>query len=189
MWCSFGWGVVLTSSGGLWSELAGLDRLGGSCRRRVALVEREERGVHVEQRVLLALGERGVGEDGELDRPGLPGIGVDDAGADVELLGADAQGARQLLEHLGRRLAQAALDLAQVGVAHPDLVGELPQGELRAEALLLEVVPQRAERADDRLAGLAAGLGSRLRRLLRAHLGRGHLVLGHAPIVLTTVSK
>ena len=83
--------------------------------------------------MLLPLGERGVGEDRELHRPGLPGVGVDDAGADVELLGADAQGAGQLLEHLGRRLAQAALDLAEVGVAHADLVGELPQGELRAE--------------------------------------------------------
>ena len=74
---------------------------------------------------------------------------MDDPGPDVELLGGDAQGAGQLLEHFGGGLAQTALDLAQVGIADADLVGELPQGELDAEALLLEEVAQRPNEPSD----------------------------------------
>ena len=69
--------------------------------------------------------------------------GVEDAGADVQGLGRDAQRLGDLLEHLGRGTPQPALDLAQVGVGDPGLLSQLTQGELGGDALLAEVVPQR----------------------------------------------
>ena len=132
--------------------------------------------------MLLSLGEAASARTASSTEPRLPVVGVDDAGADVELLGGDPQRAGQLLEHLGRRLAQAALDLAEVGVAHSDLVGELSQRELAPRALLLEVVAQRAERADDRLARLAAGLGSRLAAFFELALAGVILSLAMPPL-------
>jgi hypothetical protein len=133
---------------------------------RLPRVEGEEGGVDVQQRLLLSLREAGVGQDGQLDRPPDPGLGADDARADVELLGGDPQRLGDLLQDLGLRAAQAALDLAQVGVADADLLGELPQGESRREPLLPEEV---TEGLDDGLPVLAA--------------------LAHVSIVLTPVSK
>ena len=100
-------------------------------RPRVAGVEGEERRVDVEQRLLLPLGEAGVAEDGELDRAADAVVGADDPGADVELLRGDPQRLGDLLQHLGRGPAQTTLDLAQVGVGHAGLLGELPQREPR----------------------------------------------------------
>src|SRR5690606_4907980 len=121
--------------------------------------------------LLLPLGEARVGQDCQLDRahPIGVGVGIDDPGPDVELFGGDAQRPSQLLEHLGRRPAEPALDLAEVRVAHANLVCELPQREPRRETLLLEVVTQRTDRAES--TELVA------------------LVLGHTSSMLTAVSK
>src|SRR5690606_25410078 len=80
----------------------------------------------------------------------------------------------QLLQHLGGRLAQPALDLAQVGVGHPRLLSELAQGELRALTLLAQVVAQGPDGLVDRPGDLG--------RL------RAHLRLRHSSMVLTIAS-
>src|SRR6478752_8860911 len=105
-------------------------------------VEGEERRVDVEQRLLLSLGEHGVGEDGELDGSADALLETDDPRSHVELLGGDAQRLGQLLQDLCRRPAQPALDLAQVRVGDACLLGELTQRQLRADALLPEVVAE-----------------------------------------------
>ena len=137
-------------------------------RGSLRCVEREERRVDIEERLLLPLGEAGVREDRQLhgERGGAadPFFGAEDPGADVELLRGDPQRLGDLLQYLGRGPAQTAFDLAQVGVGHAGLLGELPEGQTRGDTLLLQVV---AERLD----------------------GLAYLALGHAPIVLTTVSK
>ena len=86
-----------------------------------------------------------VGEDGQLDGPDLAVVEVEDPGADVERLRRDAQSFGELLEHLGRGLAQPSFDLAQVRVRHAGLLGELPQRQLRREPLLAQVVPERLD--------------------------------------------
>src|SRR6478609_3071657 len=75
-----------------------------------------ERLVDVEQRLLLTFGEPAVGEDRQLDGPDLAVVEVEDPGVDVERLRRDPQRLRELLEHLGRRLAESSFDLAEVRV-------------------------------------------------------------------------
>ena len=81
-----------------------------------------ERLVDVEQDALLSLGECRVGDHGG-GRDGCRGGGgvgvVEESGPDVQGLDPDAQAVRDLLEDLGARLAQAALDLAEVRVGTP----------------------------------------------------------------------
>ena len=67
---------------------------------RLTGVHGEEGLVDIEQGLLLALGQRRVGEDRELHRATDAVVGADDPGADVELLGRDPQRLRDLLEHL-----------------------------------------------------------------------------------------
>ena len=106
------------------------------------LVGCPERVVDVEQRLLLPLGEPGVGEDGQLDRADLAVVEVQDPGADVERLRRDAEPFRELLQHLCRGPAQPAFDLAQVRVRDTGLLGQLPQRELRRDPLLAQVVAE-----------------------------------------------
>src|SRR4051794_39765763 len=112
-------------------------------------VDGEEGRIAVERGLLLPLSQGGVTEDGELDRTADPLVGGDDPGPDVELLRRDAQRLGQLLQHLGRRTAQAALDLAQVGVRHARLLGELPQREAGGDPLLVQVVTERLDGVAD----------------------------------------
>src|SRR5688500_18132964 len=71
--------------------------------------------VDAQQGLLLLLGEQRVAQDGHGHVLGALPL-LQDAGPDVERLGRDAQRLGDLLEDVGRRLAQAALDLAQVRV-------------------------------------------------------------------------
>ena len=105
-----------------------------------------ERLVDLEQHLLLPLVERGIGEyDGaRLHLVPVP-LGVEDAGADVQRLGGDPQGLGDLLQHLRARLAQSALDLAQVRIGHPGGVGELPERQLRVAPLLAQVLTEIAD--------------------------------------------
>lgn len=70
---------------------------------------------------------------------------IENPGAYVERLGRDPQGLGDLLQNLGTRLAQAAFDLAEVGIGHSGGVGELPQGELRGTPLLTQVLAEIAD--------------------------------------------
>ena len=81
--------------------------------------------------------------DDRLDdrRPGLV-VAVEDAGVHVQRLGRDAQGLGDLLEDLGRRLAQAPLDLAEVGVRHPGGLGQPADRHLGGVALGPDELPQ-----------------------------------------------
>ncbi len=105
--------------------------------------------VDLQERLLLPLGQGGIGED---DRAGLHlvpvPLRVEDAGPHVQRLGGDAQGLGDLLEHLRARLAQPALDLAQIRIGHPGGIGELPQRELGVAPLLAQVVTEIATLSD-----------------------------------------
>ena len=109
-------------------------------------VQRQERRVDIEERLLLPLRQPGVGQHGQLDtaagRTSDSVFRAQDPGADVELFRGDPECLGDLLQDLGGGLAQTTLDLAQVGVGDAGLLGELPQGEARCDALLLEVVTQ-----------------------------------------------
>src|SRR5688500_6989277 len=71
--------------------------------------------VDLQQHLLLPLGDPPVAEDG--GRKLVVAAVLEDASPHVEGLGRDAQTLRDLLQDLRARLAQAALDLAQVRVA------------------------------------------------------------------------
>jgi hypothetical protein len=75
-----------------------------------------ERLVDLDQRLLLGFGDAGVAQY-LADQVVLAGALFEDASPHVEGLGGDAQRLGDLLEDLGRGLAQPALDLAEVGVA------------------------------------------------------------------------
>ena len=74
---------------------------------------------------------------------------LEDAGPDVERLGRDLEGPGDLLEDLGRRLAQPPLDLAQVRVGDAGHLRQLAQRQVADPALLpdelAEVVPPLLE--------------------------------------------
>src|SRR6185437_14200022 len=99
-----------------------------------------ERLVYLDQDLLLPLGELRVGQQRGPDTR-VPRAVLQDAGLHVECLGGDPQPLGDLLQDLRARLAQAALDLAQVRVGDPGLLGQLPQRDLRLLPLLLDVVP------------------------------------------------
>src|SRR6476661_9208975 len=79
------WSMVLWFLAMLVNLLGGV----GDCGEGRA--ERAERPVDVDQRLLLPLGQDRVGQDGQLDRPHLPVLGVEDPGLHVELFGRDPQ--------------------------------------------------------------------------------------------------
>src|SRR3954453_18059481 len=89
--------VLLLVLGVRWWFPAARDRSGCVAPR----VEGEERRVHVEEGLLLALGQRSVAEDRELHGAADAVVRADDAGPDVQLLGGDPQRLGQLLQHLG----------------------------------------------------------------------------------------
>src|SRR5689334_17382493 len=81
--CLVGLCVLSGGSGRRLVDLTGLVAVDG-CGHRVGIVERQERRVDVEERLLLSLGEAGIAENGELDRPTHAVIRAEDAGPDVE---------------------------------------------------------------------------------------------------------
>lgn len=102
--------------------------------------------VDLEEHLLLALVQRGVGEDHGARLDLVPvALGVEDPGADVQRLGGDAQRLGDLLEHLRAGLAQPALDLAQIRIGHPGGIGELPQRQLRVAPLLTQILTESAD--------------------------------------------
>src|SRR5690242_10497396 len=126
-------------------RLGGAVELGPGVGRDIETVLPAEGVVDLEKYVLLPLVDRRIGQ---YDRPCLqllPLPLVEDPGPHVERLGGDPQGLRDLLEHLGTRLAQTALDLAEIRIGHPGGVGELPQGELRGTPLLTQVLAEIAD--------------------------------------------
>ncbi len=83
-----------------------------------------------------------IGEHGRLDRKLARGTLVENARLHIELLGRDPQTLCDLLQDLGARLAQPALDLAEVGIGDTRLLGELPQRQLCVAPLLAEELTQ-----------------------------------------------
>src|SRR5437764_1502087 len=78
-------------------------------RDHAVLVLVAERQIDAHERLLLVLGQVRVAED--VARQVVLGVALlEDAGPDIERLGRDAQRFGDLLEDLGRRLAQAPLD-------------------------------------------------------------------------------
>jgi hypothetical protein len=123
------------------------DSLVVSARRGSRGVLPAEAVVDLEQHLLLALGQALVGEQG-VDHEAVALALLEDAGLHVQRLGRDAQRLGDLLQDLGARLAQAALDLAEVGVADTRELGQLPQRDLAAVALLADVVAEGADVGD-----------------------------------------
>ena len=115
--------------------------LGG--RRGGGAVLGAERLVDVDQRALVPLADRDVGQDRGDDVAAL--VVVEDPGPHVERLGGDPQPLGDLGQDLGAGLLQPALDLAQVRVGHPGGLRELAQGHLRRLPLLADVLTQRAD--------------------------------------------
>src|SRR6185295_17022330 len=105
--------------------------------------------VEVDPHLLLAVVEVGRGADGVLQvrRRGrfLAVTRVEDPGPDVEALGRDSEATGDLLEDVGARLAQPALDLAEVRVRDPGSVAQAPQGEAGVLPLLANELPEVAE--------------------------------------------
>ena len=85
----------------------------------------------------------GVGVDVGLEVEA--GLGVEDAGADVEGLGRDGQALGDLLEDLGRRAAQATLDLGEIGVRDAGQLREAAKAQPRGGALLTDEGPEVTE--------------------------------------------
>ena len=106
--------------------------------------------VDVEQHLFLPLGELWVGVHGVGD--GTRWTFLEDSGLDVERLRGDPQPLGDLLQDLGRRLAQPPLHLAQVGVAHTRRLRELPQGHLRRLTLRPDVATDVVDRLTNGLA-------------------------------------
>ena len=77
----------------------------------------------------MSLGERVVSQNGRGHFAVLLHL-VENPGLHIQRLGRDPQRSRDLLQDLGTRLAQAALDLAQVR-GHAREIGQLAQRELR----------------------------------------------------------
>jgi len=96
-------------------------------RIRVRLGRRPKRLVDLDQDLLLPLGEMRLAQDGGDQVAGLLIGVVEDAGAQVQRLGADPQRLGDVLEDLGGGLAQPPLDLRQVGVGDACLPGQVAQ--------------------------------------------------------------
>ena len=94
----------------------------GSC----GLVLGLERCVNLKQRRALALGDRAISGDG--CRDGVISRALrEDAGLHVQGLGGDAKALSNTAENLGTGLAQATLDLTEVGVGDISSLRELAQ--------------------------------------------------------------
>src|SRR3954470_941628 len=108
-----------------------------------------ERPVDLEEHLLLALGERRVAGDRGDEIGGVVAL-VEYARPDVERLRRDPQPASDALEDLGRRLAQAAFDLAEVRVRDARELAQLAQRQARVAPLVAdepaEIVEPRFER-------------------------------------------
>ena len=109
-------------------------------RPAAVLVLVPERGVDPDQGLLLLLGEARIAAD-LAHQVGALAL-LEDPGPHVERLGGDLEGPGDLLEDLGRRLAQAPLDLAQVGVRDPRQLGQLAEGEVVDAALVADELTQ-----------------------------------------------
>src|SRR5205823_3065265 len=96
-----------------------------------------QRYVHLDERLLLVLGEERIAEDLALEVV-VVGPLLEDAGAHIQGLRLDAEGLGDLLEDLGRWLAQAALDLAQIRVRDSGQLREASQREPVVAALLTD---------------------------------------------------
>src|SRR3990170_3533390 len=110
---------------------AGLSRLGRAL----------ERTVDLDQNLLLALGDRGVGQDVAHD-VGVAVAGLEDPGPHVEGLGRDAQRPGDGLEDLGARLPEPSLDLAEVGVGDPRQFRQLAERQAGLAALIADEAAQ-----------------------------------------------
>ena len=98
----------------------------------------DEALVHVEQGLALLGGQLLVGGDGFADADARLVGGRQEAGPLVQRLGADLQRLGDLLQDVGRRLAQAALDLRQVRVADAGQVGQAAHAHAGDLALRLD---------------------------------------------------
>ena len=97
--------------------------------------------VDVQQCTLLFGRQQRIVGDG-LANTSRVGVGIEDAGALVQRLGADLQRLGDLLEDLRRRLAQPTLDLRQVRVAHPGGLGQTPHAHARDLSLRADEVAE-----------------------------------------------
>src|SRR5690606_36994320 len=102
--------------------------------------------VDLEQHLLLTLVQRGVGEQHgpRLHLVPVP-LGVEDPGPHVPRLGGEPLRLRGPSPPLRPRLAQPALDLAEVRIGHPGGIRELPQRQLRTAPLLPQVLTEIAD--------------------------------------------
>src|SRR6266571_134417 len=91
---------------------------------------RKKTPVNADQRLLLFFREVWVKPDRLLDPADAIDDVVKETGSGVEGLGRDLKGGGDALEHLGRRLEHAALDLTQVRVGDARHVSQPAQGEI-----------------------------------------------------------
>jgi len=105
----------------------------------------DEGAVYVDQDPLLPLGDRCIGEHSHLHRSCRMVRRIEDPGSDVERFCGDAQRFGKLLQHLCRRLAKASLDLTEVRIGYPGLVGELTQRQLCRSPLTGNELTERTE--------------------------------------------
>src|SRR4051812_8536669 len=120
-----------------------------------------EGAVHLDQRLFLALGDRGVGQDPGHEI-GVALAGFEDPGPYVERFGRDAQRPGDRLEDLRARLPQAPLDLAEVRIGYAGQLRQLAQREAGHAALVANESAQLGQRG---VIGQAAVRG--IRRSLR----------------------
>src|SRR5919197_1806807 len=95
----------------------------------------QERPVDVDQHLLLPLGEVGIAQD-RRNQVALALVLVEDAGPQVQRLGADPQRLGDVLEDLGGGLPESPLDLRQVRIGHPRLARQVAEGQLGQPPLL-----------------------------------------------------
>jgi hypothetical protein len=76
---------------------------------------------------------------------------IENPGSDVQRLCGDSQRLCQLLQHLCRRLAKAPLDLAEIRIRYPGLIGELTQCQLSSPPLAGDELTERTELIRDLL--------------------------------------
>src|SRR5262245_9477405 len=111
------------------------------------------RAVHLDEGLLLPFVERLVTPDRHLEIVGLVAR-LQHPRTHVEGLGRDPQRACDALEDVGARLAQAALDLAEVRVRDPGPLAQAAQREARALSLVADERAEVAQTLLDRLGDL-----------------------------------
>src|SRR5205814_8569920 len=87
-------------------------------------------------------GGLGVEQGGAVDRRAAGLLVAEEAGLSEQGLGRDVQGPGDRLQDPDRRLVQAALDLAEVGVGDVGQVRQLAEGEIRQSPLTANEGPQ-----------------------------------------------